>query len=131
MGNIKGDGQMDFSANKPIYLQIMDEIKRRIVNGEYKPGDKIPSVREFALSLGVNPNTVQRALSELERDSFVESERTIGRFITRDEGIIEELKEDVIRSKIEQFVEDIESYDYDVEKKLMMLRERLYDGKAD
>lgn len=131
MGNIKGDGQMDFNANKPIYLQIIDEIKRRIVNEEYKPGEKIPSVREFALSLGVNPNTVQRALSELERDSYVESERTIGRFITKDEEIIRKLKEDVIRQKIEQFVEDIESYNYDINKLLEMLKERLYDGKAD
>lgn len=121
---------MNFDENKPIYLQIIDEIKRRIVKEEYRPGDKISSVREFALSLGVNPNTVQRALSELERDSLVVSERTAGRFITKDEKIIQELKDEVIQYKIDQFVKDIESYDYDKEKVLMMLKERLRDGKT-
>ncbi len=121
---------MNFDENKPIYLQIIDEIKRRIVKEEYRPGDKISSVREFALSLGVNPNTVQRALSELERDSLVVSERTTGRFITKDEKIIQELRDEVIQYKIDQFVKDIESYDYDKEKVLIMLKERLHDGKT-
>ena len=71
---------MDFDTNLPIYLQIMTEIKRLIITGTYKPSQKIPSVRELAIDYGVNPNTVQRALSELEREGLVASERTSGRF---------------------------------------------------
>ena len=57
---------MDFDANKPIYLQIIDEIKSRIVSARYAPGEKLPSVRDFAAELSVNPNTLQRALAQLE-----------------------------------------------------------------
>ena len=81
---------MNFDSKMPIYLQIMDEIKRWIVTDVYQPSQKIPSVRELAVEFGVNPNTVQRALSELERSGLVASERTSGRFICNDtEKLIE------------------------------------------
>ena len=78
---------MNFDSNMPIYLQIMDEIKRWIVTDIYQPSQKIPSVRELAVEFGVNPNTVQRALSELERSGLVASERTAGRFICNDPSL--------------------------------------------
>lgn len=70
-----------FNSETPIYLQIMDVIKLRIARGELKPGDKVPSVRELAIEAGVNPNTAQKALSELERDGVLKSERALGRFV--------------------------------------------------
>ena len=73
-----------FNDNAPIYLQIVNTLKRNIASGAYPPGSRLPSVRDLALEAGVNPNTMQRALSELERSGLVNSQRTAGRFITED-----------------------------------------------
>lgn len=73
--------EWNFNNETPIYLQIIDRFKMDIANGSLKPGNKVPSVRELALSAGVNPNTMQKALSELERDGYLESRRTSGRFV--------------------------------------------------
>ena len=72
----------DLDDDRPIYLQLMERIQQDIISGIYKPGDKIPSVRDLALDAAVNPNTMQKALSELERSGLVYSQRTSGRFIT-------------------------------------------------
>ena len=122
---------MNFDSNMPIYLQIMDEIKRWIVTDIYQPSQKIPSVRELAVEFGVNPNTVQRALSELERSGLVASERTAGRFICNDTEMIKELKEDVIRQKTDVFIEEISQYGCDDETIVATVEERLHNGKAD
>ncbi|MBO5424499.1 MAG: GntR family transcriptional regulator [Lachnospiraceae bacterium] len=71
-----------FHNNAPIYVQIMEEIKLRIAKGVLKPGDKVPPVRDLAINAGVNPNTMQKALSELEREGVLYSERTAGRFVS-------------------------------------------------
>ena len=73
---------MDFDASRPIWLQLREEFTRRIVIGRWAPGKQIPGVRELAVELGVNPNTVQRTLAELERDGLCRSERAVGRFVT-------------------------------------------------
>ena len=72
----------------PIYVQIMDKIRQSIIAGELKPGQRMLSVRDWALEFGVNPNTVQRALTELEREGIIQSERTIGKFVTKDIDLI-------------------------------------------
>ncbi len=74
----------EFQSDRPIYTQLVEQIKLRIISGIYKPGDKLPSVRDFAQEASVNPNTMQRALAELEKDGLVYSQRTSGRFITED-----------------------------------------------
>jgi len=71
---------VDFDASRPIWLQLREEFTRRIVIGRWAPGKQIPGVRELAVELGVNPNTVQRTLAELERDGLCRSERAVGRF---------------------------------------------------
>lgn len=81
-----------FKEGIPIYSQIVEHIKNCIARGELSSGDKVPSVREFALDAGVNPNTMQRALSELEHEGILFSERTSGRFVTGDEGVLAEMK---------------------------------------
>ena len=70
-----------YDTNVPIYLQLIEKIQRMIVTGEWRAGERIPAVRELALAFGVNPNTMQRALAELERDGLLFSERTTGRYI--------------------------------------------------
>ena len=83
---------VDFKDNVPIYLQIMQDIKKQIAAGKLHEKDKVSSVRELALYYGVNPNTVQKALSELEREGLMKSERTLVRFISMDDEKIKDIK---------------------------------------
>lgn len=121
---------MKFDSNLPIYLQIMDEIKRLIVTDVYKSSEKIPSVRELAVEFGVNPNTVQRALSELEREGLLNSERTSGRFISEDKLLIDKLKLDVVFQKIDQFINEVKLYGCSDEMIINNVKERLNHGKT-
>ena len=82
----------EFQASKPIYMQIVDKINQQIVRKELKPGDKLPSVREMAVQSGVNPNTIQRTYTELERMAIVETKRGQGTFVVDNEKVIQELK---------------------------------------
>jgi DNA-binding transcriptional regulator YhcF (GntR family) len=84
-----------FTDDVPIYLQIINIMKADIVAGKYRSSDKLPAVRDLAMELGVNPNTVQKAFAELERQGLVQSERTSGRFVSIDEKGIEELRSDI------------------------------------
>ena len=93
--------------NMPIYLQLMEQIQRDIISGKYGPGDKLPSVRELAVEAAVNPNTMQKALSELERGGLVYSQRTSGRFITEDEELLKELKKEQAARYLEEFIENM------------------------
>ena len=80
------------NENLPIYMQIMDHIQAAIISGELKAGEKIASVRELAEAFRVNPNTMQRALSELEREGLLVSEQTAGSFVTKDTEVIETVR---------------------------------------
>lgn len=95
----------NLSSDRPIFLQIIERIQMDIISGIYKPGDKLPAVRELASIASVNPNTMQKALSELEKTGLVYSQRTSGRFITEDANMIEELKQKMAAEKIEEFFE--------------------------
>jgi len=93
-----------FNANIPIYLQVVDEVKLKIMNGTLKPGDKIASVREMAMEMGVNPNTIQRAYAELEREGFIRTERAVGKYVSENTKLIEECRYKLIRENIHQFL---------------------------
>lgn len=82
-----------FSDYRPVYLQLMEECKGRILSGKWPPGQKIPSVRELSIELGANPNTVQRALGLLEQEGLLQTYRTVGRFVTGDPEVIARAKE--------------------------------------
>ncbi len=82
----------DFQGDRPIYLQIVEQVQLRIVSGYYPAGSKLPAVRDLAAEASVNPNTMQKALAELERKGLVYSQRTAGRFITEDKSMIEQIK---------------------------------------
>lgn len=94
----------EFENDRPIYTQILEHIELCIISGKYKQGTKLPSVRELAAEAAVNPNTMQRALAELERRELVHSERTAGRFITEDIELIKSIKEKTADSYINEFV---------------------------
>ena len=99
----------ELSNDRPIYLQLMERIQMDIVSGKYHAGDKLPSVRDLAIEAAVNPNTMQKALSELERVGLVYSQRTSGRFITEDATMIKELKQHLANEHILEFFEKIET----------------------
>ena len=94
----------NFSEGRPIYAQITEQIKHAVASGELCAGDKIPPVRELAGDAGVNPNTMQRALSELERSGLLYSQRTNGRFITEDTELIAKMKAELANEKVSEFL---------------------------
>ena len=114
--------------NMPIYLQLMEQIQRDIISGKYGPGDKLPSVRELAVEAAVNPNTMQKALSELERGGLVYSQRTSGRFITEDEELIKELKREQAGKYLAEFFENMRSLGL-MEEEIRVLFEEAMKGE--
>lgn len=92
---------MEFNPGSPIWAQLVAEFTRRIVTGEWPAGNRIPAVRDLAVDVGVNPNTAQRALAELERLELCRSERTAGRFVTDD---VERI--DAVRAELAELAED-------------------------
>lgn len=100
-------------SDRPIFIQIVERISLDIISGVYKPGDKLPSVRDLASIAAVNPNTMQKALSELERTGLVYSHRTSGRFITEDTQMIEDLKASLAKEKIKEFFDNMRKLGFD------------------
>lgn len=91
------------TSDRPVYLQLIEEIQMRIISGFYQLGDKLPSVRDLAEEAQVNPNTMQKALSDLETNGLVNSQRTSGRFITENGTLIDELKANFANEYITEF----------------------------
>lgn len=96
---------MKFDSTTPIWTQLVAEFARRIAASEWAPGERIPGVRELAADLGVNPNTAQRALAELEREGLCATERTSGRFVTSDAARIDRARADLARAAADAFID--------------------------
>ena len=94
----------NFRSDLPIYSQLVEQIKLGIVSGSFLPGERLASVRDMAAEAGVNPNTMQRALQELERDGMVYSQRTAGRFVTENMSVIEQAKHRFAEEQIRSFL---------------------------
>ncbi|HET6081914.1 TPA: GntR family transcriptional regulator [Streptococcus pneumoniae] len=105
-----------FDNKKPIYLQIMEKIKLQIVSHTLEPNQQLPTVRELASEAGVNPNTIQRALSDLEREGFVYSKRTTGRFVTKDKELIAQSRKQLSEEELEHFVFSMTHFGYEKEE---------------
>jgi GntR family transcriptional regulator len=118
----------NLNSDRPIYSQLIDKLKIDIISGVYKAGDKIPSVRELAADASVNPNTMQKALTELERDGLVYSQRTSGRFITEDQNMIKDVKNQLAIEQISEFFEKMKQLGYKKEE-TMQLIENAFRGK--
>ena len=104
------------NENLPIYMQIMDKIRAAIVSGELQPGQKIQPVRELAEEFGVNPNTMQRALAELEREHLLNSERTSGRFVTKDISVIEDVRKEAAENIVRDFLHQMGALGFNKEQ---------------
>ena len=116
-------------SGRPIYLQIVERLELSIVSGQFKPGDKVPSVRELAVEAGANPNTMQKAMVELERQGLVHSERTSGRFITEDEAMITQVREELAKKQIQEFMERMNKMGFDGEEIVTLLQKTMREGK--
>lgn len=112
-----------FSPDIPIYIQIIEQLEQMIVSGMLSPGDRLLSVREFAAEAGVNPNTMQKALTELEKKGVVSSQRTLGRFVTDDPMKLSELREEMVQKEITSFLGAMKRLGYTRSEVVALLNE--------
>lgn len=110
-----------FQTDRPIYLQLKEQIALKIISGAYIPGQRLPSVREMAAEAAVNPNTLQKALSELERDGLVYANRTSGRFVTEEKEMIKLAKKLLALEQIQSFLKMMENMGYTKEETLALM----------
>ncbi len=115
---------MEFDTSSPIWLQLVSEFSRRIVTGEWGAGHRIPGVRELALQLGVNPNTVQRTLGEMEREGLCRSVRTSGRFVTDDRHRIAKLRRALVTEAADKYIRVGRGLGIDAPDALALIDER-------
>jgi GntR family transcriptional regulator len=120
-----------FNNTQPIYLQILQRLCRQVVRGEIESGGKLPSVREMALHIGVNPNTVQRVYGELERLEIIETRRGLGSFITENEIRLNQLREDLKSEQIGSFIKDMKETGFSREEILEGVRRELLNNKGE
>ncbi|HDR7660026.1 TPA: GntR family transcriptional regulator [Bacillus wiedmannii] len=121
--------ETEFSPNIPIYVQVIEYIKKEIVTGRLAPGDKIPAVRELAGELQVNPNTIQRTFQELELESISETRRGTGRFVTMDEEKITEIRKEMAKELLDNFINGMNNLGFMEEEVLSILRSSLEKKK--
>ncbi|NLP35302.1 MAG: GntR family transcriptional regulator [Clostridiales bacterium] len=117
--------QWELNSDRPVYLQLIEQIQAGIISGHFNPGDKLPSVRDLAADAAVNPNTMQKALSELERTGLVYANRTSGRFITSDTELIQNLKKQSAKSQIKDFLDRMELLGFTPEESIHLVKKTL------
>ena len=120
----------NLNSERPIYAQIIERTTLDIISGIYLPGAKLPSVRDLAQDAGVNPNTMQKALSELERTGLVLSQRTSGRFITEDLTMIEKTKQNLASLQIREFLEKMEHLGFTKETIIQLIEQLKAEEEA-
>ena len=117
-----------FTNDKPVYIQIIDEIMNRIALGIYKPGERIPSVRDLAEEARVNPNTMQKALAEIERNGYIISLRTSGKFVTDNQELILSLNRDRSEEIVRNFLSEIKRLGLTVEDAVELVKKYSTDS---
>jgi GntR family transcriptional regulator len=116
----------EFNASKPIYLQLADRIARQIVSNELKAGEKLPSVRDMGIKYNVNPNTIQRTYSELEREGILEARRGQGTFVTEQEDRLIQLRDELKHEQIQLFVQVMQEMGYSSLEIITGLKDHLH-----
>lgn len=119
----------NLDSSRPIYLQIIERVQMDIITGRYQPGDKLPSVRNLAQEAAVNPNTMQKALSELERSGLIYSQRTSGRFITEDKELIHQMQKELAAAEVSAFVAHMKQLGITPEEIRQLLAETIEEEK--
>ena len=112
-----------FDNERPIYVQLVEKLRLEIVSGKLKIGERLPSVRELALTARVNPNTMQKALAELEAEGLVYTERTNGKFVTANKELIEKIKRKLAKEKVNNYIKDMKNIGITYEQSIQYLQE--------
>lgn len=120
----------EFDSNIPIYLQFRHYFRMQIVSGQLAPGERMPPVREIAVQYGINPNTVQRALTELEKDGLAYSQRTAGRFITEDRDRIAQMRQILAKETVDTFIKDIRPFGFSLDDIIDVMKSQWSDDNA-
>lgn len=110
---------------RPIWLQLSEQVARRILTGVYPPGGRLPSVRELAAEAGVNPNTMQRALAKLEQDGLAHADRTAGRLVTRDSAVLDAARRGEARAAMNRYFDAMAELGYTRPQAAALLKEEL------
>lgn len=112
-----------FDNERPIYIQLVEIIRINIVSGKFKKGEKLPSVRELALMMKVNPNTMQKALVELEDEKLIYTERTNGKYVTEDQVLIDKIKVKLAQQKVDEYLGSMQDIGIDNKEAIKYLQE--------
>ncbi|MCI9177459.1 MAG: GntR family transcriptional regulator [Clostridia bacterium] len=118
-----------FDNERPIYVQLVEKLRIQIVSGKLKQAQRLPSVRELALTARVNPNTMQKALAELEMQGLIYTERTNGKYVTQDTKLIEKVKKELAKEKVKNYLNDMDSIGISYEDAILYLQELGGKGK--
>lgn len=113
-----------FDNDRPIYIQLVEQIKIYIISGKIELGSRLLSVRDLALQLQVNPNTVQKALTELEESKLIYTERTNGKFVTNDKKLVEKVKKELAKEMIDNYLNDMSNLGFSKKEAVDCLKER-------
>ncbi len=113
----------NLTSDRPIYIQLVEKLQLDIITGSYRLGEKLPSVRDLASEAAVNPNTMQKALTELERSGLVYTQRTAGRFVTDDPALIRSIRRDLAASHIRDFIRTMRQFDMSDDEILHLIEE--------
>ncbi len=123
-----GDILLKYENSVPVYLQIAESITKDIISGKYKMGAQIPSVRELAVLFNANPNTCQKAVTELVEEGLLDSVSTTGKFVTNDENILKECRDKILIKLTNDFIKEVTAFNFNKEEILEILRKENNNG---
>lgn len=118
----------ELASDRPIYTQILEKIQVRIITGVYTPGERLPSVRELAAEASVNPNTMQKAFSELEKSGLILTQRNSGRTVTEDKKLIKQTQTQLALTQINNFIETMKELGYEKDEMIYLLNDVIEGG---
>lgn len=121
----------ELNSDRPIYTQVLERIQARIIAGTYQPGERLPSVRELAAEASVNPNTMQRAFTELERSGLIQTQRNSGRTVTEDADMIKSIQTQAALLQVSSFFNTMTELGFNKEEILAFVREAGKEGEHD
>ena len=115
--------KFDFDNDRPIYIQLLEKLRISIISGYFSLGSRLPSVRELALSIKVNPNTVQKALSELENEKLIYTDRTNGKYVTNDKKLLNKIKNEIAKNIVKEYINNMKDIGLTLEDAVNYLQE--------
>lgn len=115
--------EFNFDNERPIYIQLVEQFKIYIISGKISPGERLPSIRDMAINLKINPNTLQRGLAELENEGFIYTERTNGKYVTGNIKLINTYKKYCAKDKVMKYFDDMKELGFSKEEALSYIKE--------